>query len=159
MRLAAVLLLIAAACTRPPAAQRAEQGVNLHNVKVTTWAGPELRARGTAERATLTPESFVAEDVALTTAEGTLLRAPRVEGNVELTRAAAPSGLDAKTAEGCEGSTRERVEWNDGVATTAGAITAKGCGVELSGSRLTYNLAEGRAEIFGPVRTRIEATP
>ena len=153
------LLLLAAACGRPPAVAPLPKGVQLEAVKLTTWAGPQLSARGTAAKATLTPQGFVADDVVITSADGTTVRAVRIEGQLDLDRVVAPQGVAVQTADGCDGATREPVDYVHGVATATGPITAGGCGFELQGSRLRYSVAERRAEISGPVRTRVEARP
>jgi hypothetical protein len=157
MRSTAALLLLACACTRPPAGQPQPRGVQLDAVQLTTWRGAELSARGTARTATLTADGFVAEDVAVTSAGGTALKAPRVEGDIALEKLTASGGLSVKTDGGCEGYTRDRVDYGDGIALSTGPVTAGGCGFLLEGSRLVYRVAEHRAEVFGPVRTRVEA--
>lgn len=151
-------MLFLAACARPPAEQPQPRGVQLAGVQLTTWRGAELSAQGTARAATLNAGGFVAEDVALTSAGGTTLRSPRIEGELDLSRLTA-GGVAVKTAAGCEGSTAQRVDYAEGIAASAGPVTAGGCGFTLDGSRVVYRVLERRAEIAGPVRTRIEAAP
>jgi hypothetical protein len=38
-------------------------------------------------------------------------------------------------------------------------VSGGGCGFSVDGARLVYDVAERRAEVFGPVKTRIEAAP
>lgn len=153
------LLLVIAACDRPPELRPAPRGVELEQVQLTTWRGAEVTAKGTASRATLTVDGFVADDVTLTTATGTTLRAPKIDGQMDLKQMAAAQGLAVKSQDGCTGSTAQRVDYVDGIATTTGPVQGGGCGFTLHGSRLVYSLPERRAEVFGPVRTRIEASP
>ena len=153
------LLLVFAACDRPPQVHAPARGVELTGVELTTWRGAELSASGTAKYATLTVDGFVAEDVTLTTATETSLRAPKVDGQMDLKQLAAAQGLSVKSRDGCTGSTAQRVDYVEGLATTTGPVQGGGCGFTLNGARLVYSLPERRAEVFGPVRTRIEASP
>jgi hypothetical protein len=151
--------LLVAACSRPPAETAQPRGLQLEGVRLTTWRDGELGSSGTAARATLTAQGFFAEDVALTTSTGVTLRAPLVDGSMDLRRLAASDGAAVKTDDGCSGSTRSRVEYFEGIARTEGPVSGGGCGFTVDGSRLEYNVLERRAEISGPVKTRIEAAP
>ena len=153
----ALLALAAAACTRPPPEQPAPRGLLLEGVTLTTWRGAELSASGTAARATVTPQGFFAEGVSVKLAGGVSLTAPLLDGAMSLDRLAAADGVTVKTSDGCAGSTRGRVDYEGGVARTEGPVTGGGCGFSLDGARLVYSVAERRAEVLGPVRTRIEA--
>jgi hypothetical protein len=151
-------VVLGVACSRPPTTDAAQpRGVQLENVQLTTWRKADLSASGTAKRATLTVWGFSAADVEVTTATGSTLRAAAVEGDIELTAVNAASGAEVKTSDGCVASTRTRVDYAEGVVRSAGAVNAHGCGFELDGQRASYIVAERRADIEGPVRTRIDA--
>ena len=157
MRPLAVALLLLG-CSRPTAPAPQRHGVELSDVRLTTWRGPELTARGTAQRATLTAAGFAADGVELTTASGTTVRAPRVDGELDLSRITADR-LDVETASGCVGSTQGRVVYQGAFVTSSGPVCAQGCGFSLSGSKLTYSVLERRAVVEGPVHTLLEARP
>lgn len=150
-------LLIIAACSRPPAETSRPSGLQLEGVTLTTWHGAAPSASGTAARALITPSGFSAEGVKLKSATGVELTAPRLEGELDLSRMSAAEGASVKTADGCAGQTRGRVEYVAPLVRTAGPVSGGGCGFELEGSKLTYDVLERRADLAGPVRTRIEA--
>lgn len=150
-------MLIIAACSRPPAETAQPRGLQLEGVTITTWHGAAQTATGTAARALVTPSGFYAEDVKLKSASGVELVAPLLDGALDLSRAAAADGASVKTSDGCSGQTRGRVDYVQPIVRTEGPVTGGGCGFELNGSKLTYDLVQRRAEIAGPVRTRIEA--
>src|SRR5262245_17776526 len=95
-------LLLCCACARPPpAATAATAGVDIEQVRLTTWRGERLTARGTARTATLTADGFRAEGVTLELPKRESVRAPRVEGALDGRRLTASDGADAQTPDGC----------------------------------------------------------
>jgi hypothetical protein len=159
LRLLFALLLIAPGCSRPPAESTQPRGLQLEGVTITTWRGAAISASGTAARALITPSGFQAEGVSLRSAAGVELRAPLLDGAIDLSNMSAADGAAVKTSDGCAAQTRGRVAYAAPIVRTEGPLSGGGCGFQLSGSRLTYDVVERRAEVFGPVRTRIEAAP
>jgi hypothetical protein len=151
-------LLVFAACSRPPVETSQPRGLQLERVSITTWHGPTLSASGTAERALITAAGFSAEGAKLKSANGVALSAPRLEGVTDLSHLTATGGASVKTSDGCAGETKGRVEYTAPLVRADGPVSGAGCGFELAGAGLTYDVGERHAEISGPVRTRIEAS-
>ncbi len=150
-----ILLLLG--CSRPPSEASQPGGLQLERVTITTWHGAAVTASGTAARAVVTPSGFSAEGANVRSASGVEVKAARLEGELDLSRLTATEGAAVTTSDGCSGETRGRVDYATPLVRTEGPVSGAGCGFELAGSRLTYDVAERRAEVFGPVRTRIEA--
>jgi hypothetical protein len=61
------------------------------------------------------------------------------------------------SADGCRVHTATPVFMDDGVASIAGPVAVDGCGVSLDATRAKFYLRDSRAELEGPVHTRLEA--
>ncbi|MBL8953916.1 MAG: hypothetical protein JNK82_24275 [Myxococcaceae bacterium] len=147
-----------AACSRPPAETSQPRGLQLERVTIETWHGPTLSASGTAARALITASGFSAEGARLTSATGVELDAAALEGENDLRHMSAAGGASVKTRDGCAGETKGRVDYAAPLVRAEGPVSGAGCGFELAGGGLTYDVSERHAEIEGPVRTRIEAS-